>query len=162
MKNDAPVPPAPTQRAMRTERTIERAPERHLFIFWRWPADGLEQTLNRIEERLEIEQVLFLRWTRERVVENFQRFYAFVSELAYKKYAEAGAAPFLFVLVTDPKPIYQYRIARGSGFKKVNINTFDMKQSFREQSGTSLHVTNDQREFRRDLMYLLGQPVFLY
>ncbi len=133
------------------------APERHLLIFWRWPADRLEKTLAKIRERFDIEQVIFLRWTRERIVENFQRFYAMVSGHAYQKYTEAGAAPFLFVLVRDPNPVYQYRIAAGSGFKKVNINNFDLKQVLRRQGGTSLHATNNTREFRRDLMYLMGQ-----
>lgn len=132
-------------------------PERHLFIFWRWPADRLEATLDKVRQRFDIEHAQFIRWTRERTVENFQRFYAMLSRHAYEKYAEAGTAPFLLLLVTDRSPIYQYRIARGSGFKKVNANTFDLKQILRKQGGTSLHATNDQREFRRDLMLLLGE-----
>lgn len=141
------------------ERSVaSRAPERHLLVFWRWPADRLEETLDKIRERLEIDQILLLHWTKERIVENFQRFYAMVSGQAYQKYTQAGAAPFLFVLVTDPKPLYRYRIAAGSGFKKVNINCFDLKQMLRKQGNTSLHATNDQREFRRDLMFLMGKP----
>ncbi len=138
------------------------APERHMLVFWRWPADRLEETLAKIGEHFEIDQVLLLHWTRERVVENFQRFYAMVSGQAYQKYTQTGAAPFLFVLVTDPKPVYGYRIAAGSGFKKVNIASFDLKQTLRRQGGTSLHATNDQREFRRDLMYLMGQSADEY
>jgi hypothetical protein len=128
-----------------------------LLVFWRWSEDRLEETLDKIRERLEIDQILYLRWSKERVVENFQRFYAMVTGQAYQKYTQAGALPFLFVLVNDPQPLYQYRIAAGSGFKKVNVNCFDLKQMLRKQGGTSLHATNDQREFRRDLMYLIGQ-----
>jgi len=136
--------------------------ERHLLVFWRWPAERLEETLGKIQQKLDIEQVALLRWTPERIVENFQRFYAMISRHAYQKYEQAGASPFLFVLVTDKAPVYQYRIAPGSGFKRVNINTFDLKQVLRKQGGTSLHATNDQREFRRDLMYLMGQSATDY
>lgn len=132
-------------------------PERNLLVFWRWPADRLDETFAKIGQRLEIEQILYLHWTRERIVENFQRFYAMITGHAYQKYTEAGVAPFLFVLVRDRNPVYRYRIAAGSGFKKVNINSFDLKQELRRQGNTSLHATNDQREFRRDLMYLVGQ-----
>jgi hypothetical protein len=131
-------------------------------MFWRWPAHRLRETLDTIGQRFRIEQVLFVRWTPERVVENFQRFYAMVSGSAYQKYTEAGTMPFLFVLAMDPRPDYQYRIARGSGFKNVNVNSFDLKQVLRRQGGTSLHATNDQLEFRRDLMYLIGQPAADY
>lgn len=132
------------------------------MVFWRWPAQRLEETLGKIGLRFDIEQVSFLRWTPERIVENFQRFYAMISRHAYQKYEQAGTAPFLFVLVNDKAPIYQYRIAQGSGFKKVNVNTFDLKQELRKQGGTSLHATNDQREFRRDLIYLIGQSAADY
>jgi hypothetical protein len=131
-------------------------------MFWRWPRHRLQETLDKVRQRFEIEQVLYVRWTPERIVENFQRFYAMVSGLAYQKYAEAGTTPYLFVLATDPRPAYQYRIARGSGFKYVNVNSFDLKQVLRRQGGTSLHATNDQAEFRRDLMYLTGEPASEY
>jgi hypothetical protein len=138
------------------------APERHLLIFWRYPADRLEETLGKIRQRFEINHAAYLRWTRERVVENFQRFYAMVSGQAFQKYTESGAAPFLLLVVTDHNPIHQLRVAGGSGFKKVNINSFDLKQALRRQGGTSLHATNNEREFRRDLMYLMGQPAHAF
>jgi len=132
-------------------------PEHHLLIFWRWPADRLENTLNKIRERFEINRVAHLYWTKDRIIENFQRYYAMISGHAYKKYTQAGALPFLLVIVTDMSPVYEYRIAGGSGFKKVNINSFDLKQNLRRQGRTSLHATNNPREFRRDYMYLMGQ-----
>jgi hypothetical protein len=141
---------------------VESAPERHVFVFWRWPADSLEGILDSIRERFEINQVAHLFWTKERIVDNFQRFYAMVSGHAYQKYTEAGALPFLFVLVTDHNPVYEYRVAGGSGYKKVNVNSFDLKLILRRQRGTSLHATNTPREFRRDLMYLMGHPAADY
>lgn len=131
--------------------------ERHLFVFWRWPRDGVENILNQIREGFEINQVSHLHWTKERIVENFQRFYAMVSGDAYHKYTQAGVMPFLFVIAEDRDPVYRYRIAGGSGYKYVNAKSFDLKETLRRQGGTSLHATNTQREFRRDLMYLTGQ-----
>ena len=61
------------------------------------------------------------------------------------------------VIVEDPSPTYEYRVAGGSGFKMVNAKSFDLKQKLRRQKGTSLHATTNHREFRRDLMYLTGQ-----
>ena len=135
----------------------DSTPEGHLLVFWRWPADGLENILDRIRERFEINRVVHLYWTEERIVDNFQRFYAMISGHAYQKFTEAGVLPFLLVLVTDHNPVYEYRIAAGSGFKKVNVHSFDLKQALRRQGRTSLHTTNTPREFRRDLMYLMGQ-----
>ncbi len=132
------------------------------MIFWRWPADGLQNILEKVQERFEIDQAAYLHWTQERIVENFQRFYAMVSGQAFQKYTEAGALPFLFLVVTDPAPVYEYRVAGGSGFKKVNINSFDLKQTLRRQGRTSLHATNTPREFRRDFMYLMGQTAADY
>lgn len=135
----------------------QEAPEHHLFIFWRWPQDSLEALLQQISDRFRINRVVRLHWTRDRIVDNFQRFYAMISGQAYKKYTEAGALPFLLVIVTDPTPQYAYRVAGGSGYKKVNINSFDLKQLLRHQKGTSLHATNNPRELRRDYMYLMGE-----
>lgn len=134
----------------------DRPPEHHLFIFWRWPADRADSLIDSIREKFEINSVQHVHWTADRIVDNFQRFYAMISGHAYQKYAEAGALPFLFVLVTDPKPVYAYRVAGGSGYKYVNVNTFDLKQKLRHQRGISLHATNNQREFRRDYIYLTG------
>jgi hypothetical protein len=122
----------------------------------------VESILDKIRERFEINQVARLYWSKERIVDNFQRFYAMISGHAYQKYTEAGALPFLFILVTDHNPVYEYRVAGGSGFKKVNVNSFDLKQDLRQHRSTSLHATNTPREFRRDLMYLMGQPVADY
>ncbi len=135
----------------------DRAPERHLLVFWRWPADRLGSTLEKIRERFEINRVARLYWTRERIVDNFQRFYAMITGYAFQKYTEAGALPFLLVFVTDHNPVYEYRVAGGSGFKYVNIKGFDLKQSLRRQGRTSLHATNNPREFRRDYIYLTGE-----
>ena len=85
-----------------------------------------------------------------------------ISGDAYKKFEEAGARPFLFVIAEDPSPVYEYRIAGGSGYKLVNVKSFDLKQLLRRQKGTSLHATNTPREFRRDLMYLTGQRAAEY
>ena len=109
----------------------DRAPERHLLVFWRWPADRLGSTLEKIRERFDINRVARLYWTRERIVDNFQRFYAMITGYAYQKFTEAGALPFLLVFVTDHNPVYEYRVAGGSGFKYVNIKGFDLKQSLR-------------------------------
>lgn len=135
----------------------DTAPERHLFIYWRWPEERLDEILREIGERFDIDRVARVYWTPERIVDNFQRFYAMISGHAYKKYTEAGALPFLLVTATDPAPVYQYRIAGGSGFKKVNVKSFDLKQTQRRQKGVSLHATNTPREFRRDFMYLTGK-----
>ncbi len=140
----------------------DSTPEHHLLVFWRWPADGLGNILDRIRERFEINRVVHLYWTEERIVDNFQRFYAMISGHAYQKFTEAGVLPFLLVLVTDHNPVYEYRVAAGSGFKKVNVHSFDLKQALRRQGRTSLHATNTPREFRRDLMYLMGQGAANY
>ena len=134
-----------------------RAPEYQLMVFWRRPADGLDALLKQIEEQFVIKQIANLHWSKDRIVENFQRFYAMVEGHAYHKYTQAGMTPFLMVIVEDPSPTYEYRVAGGSGFKMVNAKSFDLKQKLRRQKGTSLHATTNHREFRRDLMYLTGQ-----
>lgn len=135
----------------------EFSAEQHLFVFWRWPRDGMEGLLSQIREHFEINRVARLYWTQERIVDNFQRFYAMISGQAYQKYTEAGSLPFLFVLATDRDPVYGYRVAGGSGYKKVNIKSFDLKQRLRRQKGTGLHATNNSRELRRDYIYLMGE-----
>lgn len=133
------------------------APECQLLVFWRWPRDGMDEILATVSEDFAIRRVARLHWTPGRIVENFQRFYAMPSGTAYQKYTQAGALPFMLVLVEDPAPVYRYRVAGGSGYKLVNARSFDLKQRLRSR-GLALHGTNTPREFRRDVAFLLGAP----
>ena len=141
---------------------LKYKPEFHLMVFWKRPVDGEDQLLEQISAHFSIKEVFHLHWTPEKIVENFQRFYAMIEGHAYQKFTQSGVLPFLLVVVQDLKPSYEYRVSGGSGYKFVNTKTFDLKQKMRKQKGISLHATNDHREFRRDLMYLLGIKADVY
>jgi hypothetical protein len=145
------------------ENTFQKKPsEYHLMVFWKKPENGTDALLEQISEHFAIQEVFNLHWTQDRIVDNFQRFYAMIEGHAYHKYTQAGVMPFLMVIVKDIDPIHEYRLAGGSGYKMVNTKSFDMKQKLRRQKSTSLHATNTHREFRRDLMFLTGRKASEY
>ena len=121
--------------------------EYQLFVFWKKPKGSEAELLKQIADQFVIQEVFHLRWSKEKIVENFQRFYAMTEGHAYHKFTRSGVMPFLLVVVKDENPTYEYRLSGGSGFKFVNKKAFDLKQNLRRQKGISLHATNDHRSF---------------
>lgn len=134
------------------------SPESHLFLLWRWPASRTGELLELIGKRFTIRVVTRLVWSAEHFDANIRRFYAKSAEQAQDKRKEFGDEPFLLIVVDDEAPCYRYRIDGSGGYKKVNINTFDLKSELRKE-GISLHVTDTLKEARRDIMLLTGRTM---
>ncbi len=132
--------------------------EHHLFIIWENALYAYVQILDDIKKHFEIIQIVECKWDADAVASNFSRFYgANLPKKSYKE-KECGCGAFKVIIVKDNQPQYEYRNT-SKGNKKVNINTFDLKEKYREwtNGGSKIHGTNNTKEFQHDITLLFGQ-----
>ena len=131
-----------------------------LFVSWS-AADHLRtRALDVLADRFEIRGVHRIRWSADRVSENFGRFYCstrltppFHTFFEHQK----GSGPITVVTVVDPAPDFQHR-QTNRGCRVVNARFFDTKQDFRSWTPLPkvIHGTETPEEATRDLFMLLG------
>jgi hypothetical protein len=131
-----------------------------IFVIWS-AADHLRsRAMDVLAERFEIRGVHRIRWSPDRVSENYGRFYGstrltppFHTFFEHQK----GSGPFTLVTVLDHDPVYEYR-RTNRGARVVNARFFDTKQDFRgwTELPKVIHGTETADEAKRDVFMLLG------
>lgn len=131
-----------------------------LFILWSKARTIENKIIDDISKRFEILNMFSITWTKEMFASNLSRFYGENLPKKSSKEKHCGNGPFLLVVVKDNNPMYRYR-ATSKGGAIVNINFFDSKEMYRNWTGGGhkIHATNDMKEFRHDLMLMLGLSI---
>ena len=134
--------------------------EYHLFILWQAARGREAQILDDLKKSFDIVAVHEVRWSAARVSDNFTRFYGQKLPPGSFKEEHCGKGPFLAVIVQDRAPLYEKR-QTSKGEHKVNTNTFDAKQRYREWTGGGhrVHATDSEWEARHDFAMLFGMSL---
>ena len=140
--------------------------ELHLVIVWDAAKDAYNKIIEVIDEKFTIKEVYEITWDKEVFIKNLISFYSQsqshlnkrqTNKLFKGKAKYCGIAPFKLIIFEDNNPNYQQR-KTSSGYRKVNINVFDLKLQFRELTGGGhkIHGTDSVKETNKDLTLLLG------
>lgn len=131
-----------------------------LFVIWSAAEHLRSRALDVIGKRFEIRGVHRIRWSADRVSENFGRFYGstrltppFHTFFEHQK----GSGPFTVVTVLDRYPVFESR-RTNRGSRVVNTRFFDTKLHFRDWTKLPkvIHGTETVAEVKRDIYMLFG------
>ena len=129
--------------------------EVHLFIIWENAQKHKSNFLSKISQKLDIIGQHNITWGD--FEDNLTRFYR-KRPVMSDKANRVGKGTFTLIVVEDKSPKYEQRNT-SKGQETVNINIFDLKESFRSISGPPndlIHATNNTVESNHDLTLLLG------
>lgn len=132
--------------------------ELHLFILWEKSRSQQTEILNDIKQHLQVLECYDIQWSKDKVSENFSRFYGQKLDSATDKKKHCGSGRFLLITVLDNAP--DYRVTETSrGHELVNINIFNLKEKYRRMTGggSKIHATNSAEETNHDITLLLGK-----
>lgn len=131
--------------------------EIHLFIIWNKAYNYRDKFIKEIGDKLTVLGIHSVNWSGDKFEENLVRFYRKRPSMTDKA-NRVGRDNFTLIVVRDDNPNYQNR-STSKGNELVNINTFDLKEKFREESGPPndlVHATNNTKESNHDLTLLMG------
>lgn len=133
------------------------SPEVHLFILWEKARYNEKIILDDIRKKFKVLGAYNIIWSKDKVSENFSRFYGRKLPANSHKEKHCGTGPFLLIVIEDNSPQYVER-KTSKGVEVVNINTFDLKSKYREMTGGGhkIHCTNSKEETDHDLTLLMG------
>ena len=128
-----------------------------LMIIWEKARDKEIDIINDVKKHFEVINIFEVEWDKDLFSKNLSRFYGENLPKNSFKEKHCGTGKFLLLILKDNEPLYYYR-KTSKGRKKVNINFFDAKELYRQWTGGGhkIHATNDEIEFKHDLMLLLG------
>lgn len=131
-------------------------PEIHLIVLWANARKAEARILADVPKHVEIVARLELSWPG-RAENGYQEFYGTYLPDARRKVREAGAGPFLALIVRDLKPRYAYRRTE-RGMEWLNERIYQMKRRYRNWIGGShiVHATNSTEEAEHDIWLLTG------
>lgn len=137
--------------------------ETGLIVVWPNAWWSRDRVLELASERLTVIDVTEVRWSPERTLENYNRFYRARLHPPYRTslvHDKGRDGPILVITVVDATPRYDVRHAT-SGEAIVSTAMFDIKAQVRAQigGGPSIHAADNPADARRNLMMLLGREL---
>lgn len=132
--------------------------ELHLIVLWETARGKEKGILEDMQKHVRILQAYDIQWTRERVADNFSRFYGVKLPDKSFKEIECGAGAFLLLVVRDEHPQYGY-VETSRGHEQSNLTLFSLKEKYREwtNGGCKIHTTNSAAETNHDACLMLGK-----
>lgn len=132
--------------------------ELHLIVLWETARGKEKEILEDMQKHVRILQAYDVQWTRERVADNFSRFYGVKLPDKSFKEIECGAGAFLLLVVRDEHPQYGY-VETSRGHEQANLTLFSLKEKYRAwtNGGCKIHTTNSVQETNHDACLMLGK-----
>lgn len=132
--------------------------ELHLFVLWEKARDKQNEIINDIRQHLQILECYDIQWSKNKIAENFSRFYGQKLKNISAKEKHCGGGRFLLITVLDNAPDYQLT-QTSRGHEYVNVNLFSLKEKYRRMTGGGhkIHATNSAAETNHDITLLLGK-----
>ena len=131
-------------------------PELHLIVLAN-ARHKEREILKDIQEHVTIKNVYDIQWTKEKVADNFSRFYGQKLPDKSFKEQECGAGPFLCIVVEDGNPTYDF-VETSRGHELANMTLFALKEKYRSwtNGGHKIHTTNSIQKTNHDASLMLG------
>lgn len=132
--------------------------ELHLIVLWETARGKEKEILEDMQKHVRILQAYDIQWTRERVADNFSRFYGVKLPDKSFKEIECGAGAFLLLVVRDEHPQYGF-VETSRGHEQANLTLFSLKEKYRAwtDGGCKIHTTNSAQETNHDACLMLGK-----
>ena len=131
--------------------------ELHLMVLWNKARMYEHDIIEDLEKHVSIVEKIEVEWTKEKVAENFTRFYGVKLDSSSNKVKECGGGKFLLITFYDENPKYEFAETY-RGFEYLNSNILNLKSKYRKltNGGSKIHATNSIKEVNHDITLLLG------
>lgn len=131
--------------------------ELHLIVLWNNARYKEKEILEDVQKHIKIRDVYEIQWTKEKVADNFSRFYGQKLPDKSFKEQECGTGAFLCLVVEDLNPTYDF-VETSRGHEQVNLTLFALKEKYRSwtNGGHKIHTTNSIQETNHDASLMLG------
>ena len=131
--------------------------ELHLIVLWANARYKEKEILDDISKNLKIRKIYEIEWSKDKVADNFSRFYGQKLPDKSFKEKECGTSSFLCIVVEDENSKYDF-VETSRGHEKANIKLFNLKEKYRSWTGGGhkIHTTNSVEETNHDSVLLLG------
>lgn len=131
--------------------------ELHLMVLWNKARMYEHDIIEDLEKHVSIVEKIEVEWTKEKVAENFTRFYGVKLDSSSNKVKECGGGKFLLITFYDENPKYEFA-ETSRGFEYLNSNILNLKSKYRKltNGGSKIHATNSVKEVNHDITLLLG------
>jgi hypothetical protein len=132
-----------------------------LFIIWQNGRSFENEIIEKVESNFEILSKIDLEWSKDKVVENFNRLYkAFDNPYISNKAETMGNGNLLCLMVKDNDPKYNYRKTVSGTIELVNTKAVKVKRESRALcSGYYVHSSASPEEFYEQAILLLGDAI---
>ncbi len=132
--------------------------ELHLIVLWANARYKEKEILDDVSACLEIRSVYNVLWDKDKVADNFSRFYGQKLPDKSQKEQECGTGSFLLLVVCDKNPVYDF-VETSRGHELANVTLFNLKAKYRAWTGGGhkIHTTNSVQETDHDATLLLGK-----
>lgn len=128
-----------------------------LLVVWSRGRAHETEILERVAADFTILAQVEVRWSAERMVNDFERLYGQTLWGTSPKHEEVGDGPFLLLILEDHAPAYSYRQNVTGYVELTNVNVARVKAAARALTGGyRIHSSNNIREFFRDATLVLG------
>ena len=130
----------------------------HIFIIWKNARYMTDKILEDLKKQFELLEVYEVHWSTEFFSDNMSRFYGVNLPPGAFKEDQYDVGDFLLCVIEDKNPKYD-DVETPNGKIRVNINTYDAKQTYRSWTGggNNIHSSNIEEETEHDLVLLLGK-----
>ena len=118
---------------MRGNSENETTEKLHFFIIWEHGRHKEKEILADIGERCEILECFDIRWSPNRVINNFCRLDGLDWWAGRQQAKKRGTGRFLLITVRDDNPVYELAEAF-HGFEWTNINVLELTKRFSERN----------------------------
>jgi hypothetical protein len=131
----------------------------HLFVYWGDDSRLVETFQKILEENFELRGVLCLRWTADKVRENFCRLYRCAPSGDTGKQEKSPGPPYWAWIVVDAEPTYEFFKSNSADIVFGNTKIKGMKDKMRELTGRPndflVHSSLNPEEFWHDAQLLM-------
>ena len=128
-----------------------------LLVVWSGGREHEREILELVAADFTVLAQVEVRWSAEKMVNNFERLYGQTLWGTSPKHEEVGDGPFLLLVLEDHAPAYSYRQNVSGYVELTNVNIARVKRAARDLTGGyRIHSSNNVREFFRDATLILG------
>ena len=130
----------------------------YIFIVWNKALFCKRKILEDLKKSFSVEKYFYIRWGKDRFIENQKALYGHKSTDASEKVRYTGKGEFLLILIKDNDPVFE-KITTADGSDIVSIRVLGKKKLYRKWTADNfrVHASVNEKETNHDLTILLGK-----
>jgi len=130
----------------------------YIFIIWNKALFCKRKILKDLKKSFSVEKYFYIRWEKDRFIENQKALYGHKSTDASEKVRYTGKGKFLLILIKDNDPVLE-KITTVDGSDIINAKVLKKKKLYRKWTADNfrVHASVNEKETNHDLTILLGK-----